>query len=439
MKKMIVITALAFLLATAIEMFGAETADIYLEKGKVALSNKKLGDSYDFLTKSISLDSSNFEAFYYRGLVFIYLNRFGEAVVDFTKSLQHNKDFPDAYNNRGLAYSYLDELDSAFDDFTKAIELDPRFSEAYMNRGSAYLSNESYEYAKKDFAMAEKLNPKNPELHFQKGRLNYIREEFDLSIKEFTKAIELGLKSPKIYYNRANAYVKNNQFDKAVDDYSIVLISEPEDLESLNNRAYSYDKLGKSDLAAKDKKVFEELRLKLYPPIEVKNYIRIKDPSGTVSMEVPENWMTQFTGDNLKIDLLISKDSLNPKTDALVYGAIAGFVKEMPKELTDSSDAALLEFWNEQQLMHSQNFELYHYKQKKNMKYRGWTGYQNILKVQYAKGYLTFIMTEFVIAYQGKLFYCYFQAPENEYDMYKEIFDRMEKSVEINLIPEEKK
>jgi len=418
-------------LSISVNIAISDKPDVYLERGKVALWNNNFQTALNDLNKAVELDSTNFETFYYRGLVLLYMNRYVLAIEDFSKSIKLNSKFADAYNNRGLAYSFIEDTENAYYDFTKAIELDPKFTEAYINRGSIYTSIDEKDSAMIDFNRASKLSPNNPELLYQRGRLYYNMEKFNDAIKDFSKSIELGLKSPKLYYNRANAYVRSGQYKKAVDDYTYVLELDPEDMEALNNRSYAYHRLGLEDLAENDKANLEILKAKLFPPVHIENFNKITDSSGIFSIDVPDGWFHWFSNHGYKTDMLISKDEIDPKSDALIYGAIAGFVDELPPDITGSTDDEILEFWYNQQVFNSQNFAAYNMITKKNMRFKGWTGYQNVIRVQYARGYITFIITEFVITHKGKLFYCYLQVPEQEYESYKNVFERMINSIII--------
>ena len=56
------------------------------------------------------------------------------AVLSFTKAIALNPDYADAYYNRGLGYVYSGQYDKALNDWDKAIELNPNHSSAINNR-----------------------------------------------------------------------------------------------------------------------------------------------------------------------------------------------------------------------------------------------------------------------------------------------------------------
>ncbi len=65
------------------------------------------------LDKSISLDSSNYEAFYNRGLGKLLLQDNDKAIEDFEKVIALNGDFGEAYFSIGLCKFQLGDKESA--------------------------------------------------------------------------------------------------------------------------------------------------------------------------------------------------------------------------------------------------------------------------------------------------------------------------------------
>lgn len=415
-----------------------DTPDILLEKGKLSLYKNNYQNAISFFNKAIDLEATSYESYYYRGLTYLYLNEFEKSIEDFTNSIKYKPDYPDSYNNRGLAYSYMEQYPEALADFDKAIELDPKFSEAFMNRGSFYLYAENFINARKDFEMAEKLKSTNPELYFLRGRLNYTESKFKDAIQDFSKAIKLGMNNQKIYYNRANAYVRNNEHKKAVADYTKALEFDPEDLPSLNNRAYCYDQLGNSELAEKDKLRHHEILDKLYPKPTFGEMKKTSDPDNNFSFDLPENWHIWFNKDSDNTNLLISKDSINPYSDPLIIGAIGGLITKFPDELPNISAESLIQYWEASRVTIAQNFALYEYKQKKSMKLNGFDTFENLTRAKYKEDDVTFVMLEFAIITDGKIFFLNLQAPENIYYQYDEVFQKIKKSVIVNFKNEDK-
>lgn len=411
----------------------SDTPDVLIEKGKLALFKNDFKNALNYLNKAISKDSFNYEAFYYRGLIYLYSNEFDKAIDDFSKTIELNKDFPDAYNNRGLAYSYLEQLSYALADFNRAIELDPKFAEAYMNRGSYYLAMEDNQNARRDLENAAKYNTSNPELYFLLGKLEYSDHNYQKSVDYFTKCISLGMNDAKIYFNRANAYVKLNQFQKAVDDYTKVIELNPDDIYSYNNRAFCYDKLGLSQKAESDYKKVQEIREKLFPKPVFGELVKVSDPDSTISFLLPNNWYYWFIKDSTKINILISKEYINTQSETLEIGAVGALIYNLSNELSDRSDENIIKFWEGTKEYLSGKFEIYEFKQRKSLRYKGSQAFENISRIQFKNTHQIFMMLEFAIIKNEKIFFINFQAPEEQFFLYEEMFQNIKNSIEVNF------
>lgn len=411
----------------------ADTPDILIEKGKLSLYRNDFKNAISFFNRAISKDTSNFEAFYYRGLAFLYSNEFDKAIDDFNKTIELKKDFADAYNNRGLAYSYMEQIDLALIDFTKAIELDPKFSEAYMNRGSYYLAIEDYQNARKDLENAARFSTSNPELYFLLGKLEYAEKNYQKSVDYFSRSLNLGLKDSKVYFNRGNAYVKLNQFKKAIDDYTKVIEINPDDLYSYNNRAFCYDKLGDPQKAEADKIKAQEIREKIFPKPIIGDLKTVCDPDSVLSFQLPDNWFYWFKKDSTKINILISKDNIDPFSQNLDIGAVGALFYNLKGEISDRSDENIIKFWEGSKEFIAGKFEIYEYKQRKTMRYKGSQAFENISRIQYKNTHKIFMMLEFAIIKNEKIFFLNFQAPEDQFFLYEEIFQKIKNSVEVNF------
>ncbi len=425
-----------FLLLIVGLTLNAQTTDVLIEKGKLSLFKNNYQSAIKFFEQAISKDSNSFEAYYYRGLAHLYSKDFFKAVDDFTSTILLKNDFADAYNSRGLAYSYLDQIELALYDFSRAIELDPKFAEAYMNRGSYYLAVENFELARKDLENAAKYSTTNPELFFLLGKLEYAAHNYQKSVDYFTKSLSLGLKDEKVYFNRGNTYVKLNQFQKAIDDYTKVLEINPEDLFSYNNRAFCYDKLGMANQAEADKQKAQEIREKIYPKPVFGEMKFVSDPDSVVLFMLPDNWYYWFVKDSTKINILVSKDYINPYSDVLNIGANGALICNLTNDISNRSDDNIVEFWEAAKSQVAEKFEIYEFKYKKSMRYKGTQAFENLSRVQYKNTHKIFNMLEFAMIQNEKIFFINFQAPEDEFFLYEEMFQKIKNSIEVNFTKE---
>lgn len=426
MKRVLLVVIFA-LIATS-----AYSQDL-LQKGAMALQQRNYSEAINIFSEYISKDTTREEAYYNRGVAYLSVGDFFLSIVDFSKAMDINPKNPDTYNYRGLAFTYIDQLNRAAADFTMAIKLDKKFGEAYSNRGNIYLSAKLLDSAKMDFDKAMKLIPKNPELAMYRARWFYMKKNYKNAISEYTRAMNLGIKSPTLYYNRANAYFKFEKYQEAIKDYTKALEFNPDDVEVLNNRAIAYEKLGSSDLAKFDRDQIQKIKLSLIPDIKNLKMKRIEDKSGSILIDIPESWSAWFSNEDEKDEIIISKDSLNPNEAGMLVGASLTLDRKIPNEFKDSSDAALLAFWEGSQIENGKSYAKYDLFMKKQFVANGWQGQLNHVRVQFVNGGTVYQMYEFVMAKNKKIFYAYFRAPQDFFNHYRELFDNMIKTIELRV------
>jgi len=74
------------------------------------------------LTKSIKYDSSNFNAYYRRGIVYFLSKEYDLAIKDYNLLIENVQDFPFAYITRGDAYGAKGLYHKAFADYQTGLE-----------------------------------------------------------------------------------------------------------------------------------------------------------------------------------------------------------------------------------------------------------------------------------------------------------------------------
>ena len=74
-------------------------------------------------SKAIAENTSNFKAFFNRGMAFHDLGMFRKAIADFTVAIELNSKFAEAFKNRALSYYSLNESKKALEDYNIATRL----------------------------------------------------------------------------------------------------------------------------------------------------------------------------------------------------------------------------------------------------------------------------------------------------------------------------
>jgi tetratricopeptide (TPR) repeat protein len=100
--------------------------------------------------KAIELDPNNYEAYFWRGRVYIKVKRLKEATVDFQMVIKLKPDYAEAYDNLGWLHLQLEEYDESINYLSKSLELKPNDGWAYYTRGRCYFQKGDLQKALKD-------------------------------------------------------------------------------------------------------------------------------------------------------------------------------------------------------------------------------------------------------------------------------------------------
>lgn len=95
-------------------------------------------DATALLEKAISVDPTNYKAYYNLGNIQLKGNKYYSAVASYNKCLKIKKDFSYAWYNLGNAYLALDEYSKAKSAFMRAISFETVNPDFYYNLAYTY-------------------------------------------------------------------------------------------------------------------------------------------------------------------------------------------------------------------------------------------------------------------------------------------------------------
>jgi protein O-mannosyl-transferase len=140
----------------------------------------------------ISLDPSDGDAYYNRGVVFHKMGQLDMAEKDYDTAIAKQPFSPEAYNNRGVVFIMFGLFDKAIEDLNHSVAINPQRADVHNSRGFAYMSMHQYEKALKDFNTALTMDPNYVMAYLNRGKL-YIRTgQKGLARADFQKACDLG-------------------------------------------------------------------------------------------------------------------------------------------------------------------------------------------------------------------------------------------------------
>jgi len=144
-----------------------------------------LQDAISDYNNALNKDSSNVDAYYNRGKVYVDAAMYDDAILDFNRMLVIKPINANAFTERGYAYQRKGNRNRALSDYSKAIEIDPRHERAYELR----------------------------------GLLNFAEGKYDEAISDISQFLEINPLSAGVWWFKALAYEKLGRIDEAIDAY----------------------------------------------------------------------------------------------------------------------------------------------------------------------------------------------------------------------------
>lgn len=260
--------------------------DVFMYRGRVALSEGKFAKAIENFNILEKLDSTDYENYFFRGIAKYNLGDFRGAKRDFNSAVRINPVFTSGYHYRGITESRTGNYEDALNDINRAIELRPGYPglyfsrgvthflaqnftaavddfnryirkeskdpSAYLNRGASYLFLGDTLKALNDYNKAIRLDRFDAEGYVRRGRLYAARRQTDLAIADMDKAISIDTSNTFAYFNRAILYYDSKNYRAALSDLDRVLKDEPGNALTLYNRGLILAQLGDFEGALSD-------------------------------------------------------------------------------------------------------------------------------------------------------------------------------------------
>ena len=284
MKKFL-LTIVSLLLAANI-VSAQYDKDVFMWRGRQALSDGKYAQAIENFNVLARLDSTDYWSFFFRGIAKYNLGDLRGAQTDFNTSVRLNPVFTNGFHYRAITESRFGDYDAAFRDFDRALELRPGQTGIYFSRGVANFLAQKFEDAVKDFDYYIKKEPRDPAAYLNRGasylfladttraledynraigidrfepegfirraRVYASQKRYDEAVKDLDRAIELDSTSTFAYFNRALLQYELKHYNEAMADLNTVLDYEPGNALTLYNRSLIYAQVGAFEQALED-------------------------------------------------------------------------------------------------------------------------------------------------------------------------------------------
>lgn len=282
----------------------SQTAAEWVKKGDLFLTEKKLPDALNAYNSAWKKDSTLYEIYTGRGLVYAEMKEFEKSFLDFTRATELQPDSALAYHYRANLMLSLLYSDESIIDNTRAIERatnDKMLFGSFLNRGTAKQQKRDFQGAYEDFMRCYTYDTLNiavinnigivlDELGRRDESILYLQKairidssfmgpyvnigfqytlmgKYKESLPYFDKALQLEKDEPVTLNNRGFARYKLNDLEGAMEDISKSIEGYPANSYAFKNRALVYLAMNKGTEACNDLKRAKELQFeKQYGP-----------------------------------------------------------------------------------------------------------------------------------------------------------------------------
>lgn len=193
---------------------------------------------------ALGIDSSYYQAWANRGVVYNNTGNYVQAVSDFSKCLLLDPDNIDGLIGRANSLSAIGKFAEAMPDYNAYLKIKPDDGKAYLWRGTALYNMGSVDEAMNDFNRCRQLKPDDDEVDYWTALVLYKKGDYQASLPYFDKAVKYKPQKGEIYSWRGLARFNAGLTDDAIADYCQAISLNPSDAAAFVNRSIAYNKKG---------------------------------------------------------------------------------------------------------------------------------------------------------------------------------------------------
>ncbi|NLB67695.1 MAG: tetratricopeptide repeat protein [Bacteroidales bacterium] len=222
-----------FIIITALPGWCQYDLDHFYYRGRQALIEGRYSHAIESFNILSRLDSTIFEAYFFRGIAKYNLGDLVGAQMDFDRTIHFNPIYTPAYHYRAITLSRIGKYDLALKDLEEAVDLRPGYTGLYFSRGVTYFLSQQFEKAVKDFNMFIKKEPRESNAYLNRGASYLYLGDTTKALEDYNKAISIDRYDPEAYVRRSRIYALRNEMEPALADLNIAL-----KLDTANTFAY---------------------------------------------------------------------------------------------------------------------------------------------------------------------------------------------------------
>ena len=189
-----------------------------------------------------------------KGLVALYSGRNDDAKKHFIKALRFNQEHLQAYQNLGGIYLQEGAYGKAHDNFRRALKVNPDNMETRYNLALTLMKMGKLEASKKELRTLLAVNPGLSDAHHTLGIIAYSENQFDASVDHLSQSVQLTPDAPEKWHDLGTALMELSRFPEAREAFSNCAQLDPKNSSCINNLALAQRKSALTDAAFKEVK-----------------------------------------------------------------------------------------------------------------------------------------------------------------------------------------
>jgi tetratricopeptide (TPR) repeat protein len=217
--------------------FYVALSDIYLMQGKIASCNEAL-------EKAISLDSQSQEAFLKLAELNLMLQNYDETFENLKKSLDIEEYNPVAYFISAYAFLELEDTARAIENFQRAVDQKQDYYDAYIYLGNIFAARQD-KLSEDYYNNALNIKPQSIEAHYNLALFYQNTEQIENAVKVYNRLLKIDPDYIYALYNMGYInLVYEKDFEKAIQFFTQTIERDQKYFEAYYNRGYSHELMG---------------------------------------------------------------------------------------------------------------------------------------------------------------------------------------------------
>jgi tetratricopeptide (TPR) repeat protein len=164
----------------------------YIDRANERILNSNFQGAYNDLMHARQFDTNNTRVYYTLGKVFVNTQQFNSADSAFTKSLTLDSSQSEAFNDRAYARYKLKDYNGALNDCNRALKLSPQFLNAFYNKGIIYFETGKYDLSIKTLDTTLMLANNFYFGYFYRGMAKMKKNDIKGACADWQESVNLG-------------------------------------------------------------------------------------------------------------------------------------------------------------------------------------------------------------------------------------------------------